>query len=104
MRHKWTVNDEIVALYLYRTGDAEPLISVKNASVEMGMSLDSLTKKLRNFSFRDGKGGLSGISSQGKLIFDRYQKKSDQEFDVVALPLIAAILQSHISKLESQIA
>jgi len=68
---KWTEEDDIVTLYLYKYGDEEIPFTFEDISRNLGMSTGSLGMRIANFKAIDGKGGLEHF---GKLSLEVYRK------------------------------
>ena len=70
--HKWTEDDDIVTLYLYKYGDGEIPFTLEDISRNLGMSAGSLRMRIANFKAVDGKGGLKHFGRQSLKIYRKY--------------------------------
>ena len=87
--HKWTEEDDVVTLYLYRYGDGEIPFSLEDISKSLGMGIDSLRMRIANFKAIDGKGGLEHFGSQSLKIYRKYYHTSKDKLKL----LVTKILQ-----------
>lgn len=76
----WTMQEEILALYLY-TAEKEKsaLISPKDMdelSGAFGISMEDMMLRMDDFRCLDGKGGRGDVATQTKKVFDAYGRLS----------------------------
>jgi hypothetical protein len=73
-RHRWTENDDLVALYLSRHGTRFlPLMEAGIAKL-LGMPEASMAMRQGNFAYLDGRGGLAHVAKQSRRIHQQYEK------------------------------
>ena len=70
--HKWTEEDDIVTLYLYKYGDGEIPFTLEDIGRNLGMSTGSLRMRIANFKAIDGKGGLKHFGRQSLEIYRKH--------------------------------
>lgn len=61
--HKWTVEDDIVTLYLYMYGDSKIGFPTKDIGEKLGMGANSLRARIGNFKAIEGDGGFAQIAA-----------------------------------------
>ena len=88
-RHRWTEEDDIVGLYLYKYGtddlgitEAEVLTKLATAQGNTRISEGSMERKTRNYQFLETDAPRSGShpSRQSMEIYTRYRDDSGQDF------------------------
>jgi len=72
--HKWTEEDDIVTLYLYKYGDEEIPFTLEGIGKNLGMGVGSLRMRIANFKAIDGKGGLTHFGTQSLKIYKKYHR------------------------------
>lgn len=70
--HKWTEEDDIVTLYLYKYGDGEIPFTLEDIGRNLGMGASSLWMRIANFKAIDGKGGLKNFGKQSLEIYRKH--------------------------------
>jgi hypothetical protein len=78
-RHLWSTDDDLVALYLFRFGEAGLSIRTNAIGAQLGMGAASLRMRVQNFRAIDGGGGLDNYAKQSKQVFDQYGGSSQAE-------------------------
>jgi hypothetical protein len=89
--HKWSEDDDVIALYLYRMhrDGAPPLeLEEKEIAEVLDMTRASLVMRRGNFGFLDGKAGLSHPAEQSRLVYDRYKDATNAELRSIAVQLL----------------
>ena len=77
--HKWTVEEDKIALYLYRFGTLD---DIKRIGVKLPMSYDSFKMRVDNFKYLATGTGLKNYSKQSKEVYDKYKDSSKKEFEL----------------------
>ena len=65
-RHRWTEQDDIIALYFYKFGELGLTSSVATVGERLGMGAGSLRMRVGNFRAIAGGGRLDHTASQSK--------------------------------------
>jgi hypothetical protein len=86
--HRWTEEDDIVTLYLYRYGDREIPFTLEDISRILGMGIDSLRMRIANFKAIDGKGGLGHFGGQSLRIYRKYCDTSKDELKSLVVKIL----------------
>jgi len=86
--HKWTEEDDIVTLYLYKFGHKDLPHSVEYIGRKLGMGAGSLKMRIANFKAIDGKGGLEHYGKTSLKIFERYKQTSKDELKSLVLKIV----------------
>jgi hypothetical protein len=87
-RHKWDENDDLVALYLYRTqwdNAVDPPQNLAEIANSLGISEASLISRRANFAHLDGKSGLSHVAKQSVSVHERHRKTSNAGMRLMVL-------------------
>jgi hypothetical protein len=90
-QHEWDENDDLVALYLYRTSQNHALPRLPKAAEiakVLGMSGGSLIRRRGNFAHLDGQGGLAHAAKQSIRIYERHKGTPDSELYSMALRVL----------------
>lgn len=74
--HKWTDNDHVVAFYLYKYSDKGLKYSREELAEKMGMGMNSLSLRIRNYAAVDGNGGLNHGGKTVIKIYNRHKNSS----------------------------
>ena len=77
--HKWTVEEDKIALYLYRFGTLD---DIKRICVKLPMGYDSFKMRVDNFKYLATGTGLKNYSKQSKEVYDKYKDSSKKEFEL----------------------
>jgi hypothetical protein len=84
MAHRWSVQDDIVALYLYRFGEGD-IGTLETLGETRGMGKGSLRMRVQNFQFLASGQGLSHPSKQSKAIYRRHRNTPREELRQLAM-------------------
>ena len=76
--HKWTEDDHIVAFYIYKYSDKGLKYTREELGKKMGMGLNSLNMRIRNYSAVDGAGGLANGSRVVLRIYELHKNTPQQ--------------------------
>jgi len=82
-RHRWTEQDDITALYLYRYSPTD-VPTIENAARMCGVTSDSMRMRIANFRALDSKSGLDHIAQQSIAVYQRYRGSSQSELRALA--------------------
>lgn len=77
--YKWTVEEDKIALYLYRFGTLD---DIKRICVKLPMGYDSFKMRVDNFKYLVTGTGLKNYSKQSKEVYDKYKDSSKKEFEL----------------------
>ena len=102
--HRWTDGDNLIAYHLYRFGGDSLLGTKPEVAETLGMSLDSLDKKIANFKALDGKGGLTQWSRQAERIHGLYSAVADDEVTEAAARAWLRALETRMERLKHELA
>ena len=83
-RHHWTEQDDIAALYLYKSGSLGRAPSIDIVARNRGMSADSLRMRMGNFRAIDTGSGLDHSAQLSRSVYERYAKLSEPELRKLA--------------------
>jgi len=89
--HKWTKEDDIVTLYLYKFGDGDLPFSLEDIGEKLGMGVSSLRMRIANFKAIDGKGGLEHFGTQSLKIYKKYKGTSEDELRSLVLKIMERV-------------
>ena len=103
VHHRWSEDDEIIALYLYRFGDKDLPFTKQEIADSLGMGWNSMSIKIANIKAVDTGKGMSGFSTQCQKIFERYQHMPDKEFSVLGLEAISRALEKRMANINQAI-
>jgi hypothetical protein len=73
-RHRWTEDDDVVALYLSRHGTHHLPLMEAGIAKRLGMSVASLAKRQANFAHLDGRHGLAHVAKLSRRVHRQYEK------------------------------
>ena len=80
MPHNWTYNDDVVACYLCKYGiiyeENGLLFDVDAIGTKLGMGAGSLSARIGNFKYLDGKGKLYNVAKLSKNVFEEFKNIS----------------------------
>ena len=83
-RHRWTEQDDIVALYFYKFGDLSLTSSLSRVGERRGMGAGSLRMRVGNFRAIAGGGYLDHAARQSQEVYRRYGNLSEPELRLLA--------------------
>jgi len=83
-RHRWTEQDDIVALYFYKFGDQGRTSNLAAVGKGRGMGAGSLRMRVGNFRAIAGGGRLDHAALQSRSIYDRFAHLSEPELRKLA--------------------
>ena len=91
MAHKWSDDDERVALYLYRfPDDADPLLSIDDVGEKLGMGPASLKMRIRNFLWVDtGYEGLRNRAKRTRRVYAEHIGTPQTELRAIVLQFLS---------------
>jgi hypothetical protein len=81
----WSIDDDILALYLHRYGTEHLGRSLAELAEERGIPLGSLRMRIANFKALDGAGGLGRWAEQSREIHEWWGSLSEPELRVLVL-------------------
>jgi hypothetical protein len=87
-RHKWSLEDDIVALFLYRFGDQDLPLSAGDIGEKLGMGRGSLVMRIANFRSLDGGNGLRNWSEQSETIYHTHKGSPKEELRALVLRIL----------------
>lgn len=67
--HKWTLSDDVIALFLYRYGTEDLIFDIDGIGSKLGMGRNSLLARIGNFKYLDKGKGLSHVAKQSHEVF-----------------------------------
>lgn len=88
MKHKWTVNDDIVALYLYLYGDKMLGKGIEEISKKLDILSKSMAMRIANFKSISGCSGLDHYAKQSKEVFEKYKNYNKEELGRIVKEII----------------
>ena len=83
-RHRWTEQDDIVALYFYKFGDLGLTSSLATVGERRGMGGGSLRMRVGNFRAIAGGGRLDHAALQSRVIYEKYGHLSEPDLRKLA--------------------
>ena len=86
--HKWTEEDDIVTLYLYKYGEEEIPYTLEDISRNLGMSTNSLGMRIANFKAIDGKGGFAHYGKQSLEVYRKYYEAPKDELKSLVVKIL----------------
>lgn len=86
--HSWTIEDDIVTLYLYMYGDSKTSFPTKEIGEKLGMGVNSLRARIGNFKAVEGKGGFAHYSKQSFEVYKKYHGFPELELRRLTLSII----------------
>ena len=87
-KHKWKITDDIVAFYLYNYGSNS---EIEIASKKLGIKLDSLKMRIKNFAFLASNKGLINFSKQTESVYNSWKNSSITELKAEYEKIISKI-------------
>jgi hypothetical protein len=88
--HRWTEDDDIVALYLSRHGARFlPMMEAEIAKV-LGMPEGSLGMRRQNFHYLDGRPGLKNAAELSRQVHGCYGKMTEPELRSLVLKVLGS--------------
>ncbi len=88
IRHNWTEEDDIVALYLYRFKEIGFPFTLDVVADKLGMTAASLNMRVGNFKAIAGEGGLSHPAKQSREIYQKFGKVPKAELRSLVLEIL----------------
>lgn len=75
MKHKWSKEDDIVALYLYKFGEKNLTHSIEDICKKLGIILASMNMRIENFRYIDTNGdmGLENYAKLSRKVYEEYK-------------------------------
>ena len=90
-RHRWTREDDIVALYVSLHGSRRlPVGEAKIASLR-GLKEGSLTMRVSNFNRLDGRPELANAAELSRTVYREYKTKSEPELRKLVLGILGLL-------------
>jgi hypothetical protein len=86
MPHKWTYQDDLVVLYLFKFGNDKIPHTMDQIAENRNMSLGSLIMRLSNMSAVAGQGGLSHFGKITQKVYSDHNNKTEPELKELAFP------------------
>jgi hypothetical protein len=86
--HSWTIDDDVVTLYLYMYGDSKMGFSIKEIGEKLGMGINSLRARIGNFKAIEGQGGFSHYAKQSFQVYNKYHGLADLELRRLASSIL----------------
>jgi hypothetical protein len=89
-RHKWSITDNIIALYLCKYSTSKINYTYNEIANKLGMTTDKLKMRGANFKslMEDGK-GLPDISEQTAKVYECFNDLNANEFRELVIKLLA---------------
>lgn len=84
-RKNWSIEEDIVAFYLYRFGDDD----YKQVSELLGRDSGSLRMRIGNFKAIEGQSGLSNYAKQSLNVYTKYKNIPQNEFQELFIKIIS---------------
>jgi hypothetical protein len=84
LKHRWSLEDNLVAFYLYKFGTKNLSYSEDLILDLLGISKGSMKMAKQNFLSLDGKnhGALKNASKMGKEVFEKYNSMDSEEISL----------------------
>ena len=86
--HRWTEEDDIVTLYLYKFGNSDIPFSLEEIGKRLGRGVSSPIMRIANFKAVDGKGGLGHFGQQSLGIYERYKETPKDELKSLVIEIL----------------
>lgn len=86
--HRWTLNDDKIALYLYKYGNESIKYTNKQIAGIIGTSVGSLEMRKKQYKYLDGKNGLSNTSSKMQQVYNEFKNISFYEYKAIVERLL----------------
>lgn len=84
--HRWTEDDDLAALYVYRFQTNGLPYTVEMIAKRRGIDFGSFKMRVANFKAIDGKGNLNHAAKQSVSVFRRYGRLTQEELRAKAFP------------------
>ena len=84
-KHRWSVEDDIVALYLYRFSEDGLPLSRDDIGRRLGMGPLSLKDRIKNFLSLDVGRGLDHWAKQSEQVYHLYKDTPQEELRALVL-------------------
>lgn len=88
--YRWTEEDDIVTLYLYKYGDGEIPFTLEDIGRNLGMGAGSLRMRIANFKAIEGKGGLKHFGRQSLEIYRKYYETPKDKLKSLVVKILKA--------------
>lgn len=75
-KHKWSKTDDFVAFYLYKHGSKT---DIELVALKLGIKVNSLKMRIKNYEFLANSKGLSNFSKQSKFTYDFWKDSNLNE-------------------------
>src|SRR5205809_6202857 len=76
-QHRWTVRDDLVAVYIYKYGPTNLGMSIEEIAQKLGMSTASMKMRIQNIKGADVGTGLTHIAKQTRSVLSRFDGWSE---------------------------
>jgi hypothetical protein len=86
--HKWTKDDDIIALYLYKFDDIGLPFSLDKVADSLGIPIDSLKMRIANIRYIDKKVGLANFAKQTENIYFKFNGMPEIELRSIVLKIL----------------
>jgi hypothetical protein len=88
LKHKWTDDDDIVTLYLYKFDVKGLPFSLNTIACKLGIIVGSLKMRISNFSYIDKKVGLANFAKRTEKIYNKFNGLSETELRSLVLKIL----------------
>jgi hypothetical protein len=89
VQHEWSVEDDVVALFLYRFSESGLPLSTDEIGEKLGMGRESLVMRIANFRSLDGGDGLSNWSKQSAKVYEAHKDTPQEQLKALVLRVLA---------------
>jgi hypothetical protein len=86
MAHRWSEEDDLAALYVFRFGTDRLPYSPDTIAKRRGIEPGSFRMRVGNFKAIAGEGGLRNFARQSLQIYRRYGHVAEPELRALAFP------------------
>lgn len=86
--HRWTIKDDIIALYLYKYGNKSTKCTYKQIAAFIGTSVGSLQMRKKQYKYLDGKGGLYNTSIDMKKVYNKFKNIDFEKHKEIVLSIL----------------
>lgn len=84
--HRWTEDDDLAALYVFRFGTTGLPYSLETVAKRRGIDPASFKMRIGNFRAIVGQGGLTNYARQSENVYRAHGRRSMDELRALAFP------------------
>jgi hypothetical protein len=98
VRHRWSVDDDLIAYHAFRFGPRDLDGNIREMGEILGMGFNSFNLKIANFKAIAGQGGLPNYTRQSVQVYEKYSKLPDSEARLAGIQAIGRAFEAYSNR------